>query len=98
MRQAFGPGALGRPRGSRRRGRWEGESGWGIHVYPRLTHVNVWHKPLQYCKVISLQLIKKKKKKVCDHQKNKNVYFIQAPKVRRSLPRPAKLLLFINFW
>ena len=62
MRQAFGPGALGRPRGSRRRGRWEGESGWGIHVYPRLTHVNVWHKPLQYCKVISLQLIKKKKK------------------------------------
>ena len=26
-------------------------------------HVNVWQKPLQYCKVISLQLIKKKKKK-----------------------------------
>ena len=25
-------------------------------------HVNVWQKPLQYCKVISLQLIKKKKK------------------------------------
>ena len=20
---------------------WEGESGWGIHVYPRLIHVNV---------------------------------------------------------
>ena len=29
-------------------GRWEGSSGWG-------THVNPW---LQYCKVISLQLIK----------------------------------------
>ena len=40
-----------------------GESGWGIHVYPWLIHVNVWQKPLQYCKVISLQLIKKKEKK-----------------------------------
>ena len=33
---------------------------------PWLFHVNVWQKPLQYCKVISLQLIKingKKKKK-----------------------------------
>ena len=32
--------------------------GWGIHVTPWLIHVNVWQKPLQYCKVISLQLIK----------------------------------------
>ena len=39
----------------------EGGSGWGIHVNPWLIHVNVWQKPLQYCKVISLQLIKKKK-------------------------------------
>ena len=23
------------------RGRWEGGSGWGIHVYPWLIHVNV---------------------------------------------------------
>ena len=40
--------------------------GWGIHVNPWLIHVNIWQKPLQYCKVISLQLIKingKKKKK-----------------------------------
>ena len=42
------------------RGGWGG-SGWGIHVYPWLIHVNVSQKPLQYCKVISLQLIKKKK-------------------------------------
>ena len=35
-----------------------GGSGWGIHVTPWLIHVNVWQKPLQYCKVISLQLIK----------------------------------------
>ena len=58
MRQVLGPGALGRPRGIGRRGRWEGVSGWGIHVTPWLIHVNVWQKPLQYCKVISLQLIK----------------------------------------
>ena len=30
-----------RPRGIGWRGRWEGGSGWGIHVYPRLIHVNV---------------------------------------------------------
>ena len=36
-----------------------GGSGWGTHVNPWLIHVNVWQKnPLQYCKVISLQLIK----------------------------------------
>ena len=51
-------GALGRPSGIRWRGRWEGGSGWGTHVNPWLIHVNVWQKPLQYCKVISLQLIK----------------------------------------
>ena len=39
-------------------GRWEGELGWGIHVNPWLIHVTAWQKPLQYCKVISLQLIK----------------------------------------
>ena len=54
----LGPGALGRPKGIRWRGRWEGGLGWGIHVTPWLIHVNVWQKPLQYCNVISLQLIK----------------------------------------
>ena len=29
MRQALGPGALGKPRGSGWSGRWEGGSGWG---------------------------------------------------------------------
>ena len=58
--------ALGRPRGIRSRGRWEGGSGWGIHVNPWLIHVNVWQKLLQYCKVISLQLIKIKEKKKKD--------------------------------
>ena len=36
-------------------------SGWGTHVNPWLIHV--WQKPLQYCKVISLQLIKINEKK-----------------------------------
>ena len=34
-----------------------GASGWGTHVNPGLIHVSVWQKPLQYCKVISIQLI-----------------------------------------
>ena len=63
MKQVLGPGALGRPRGIGWRGRWEGGSGWGIHVTPWLIHVNVWQKPLQYCKVIGLQLIKKNENK-----------------------------------
>ena len=48
---------------------WDGEgvrsggSGWGTHVNPWLIHVSVWQKPLQYCKVISLQLIKINEKK-----------------------------------
>ena len=58
MRQVLRAGALGRPRQMGWRGRWEGGSGRGIHVNPWLIHVNVWQKPLQYCKVISLQLIK----------------------------------------
>ena len=41
IRQALGPGALGRPGGSGWRGRWEGGSGWGTHVNPWLFHFNV---------------------------------------------------------
>ena len=65
MRQVLGPGALGRPKGIGWRGRWERGSGWGIHVNPWLIHVSVWQNPLQYYKVISLQLrkINEKKKK-----------------------------------
>ena len=40
-----------------------GGSGWGTHVNPWLIHVSVWQNPLQYCKVISLQLIKINEKK-----------------------------------
>ena len=58
MRQVLEAGALGRPRRIGWGGRREGGSGWATHVNPRLIHVNVWQKPLQYCKVINLQLIK----------------------------------------
>ena len=58
VRQVLGPGALGRPRGIRWRGRWERGLGRGIHVTPWLIRVNVWQNPLKCCEVISLQLIK----------------------------------------
>ena len=37
---------------------WDGEEGGkgGTHIHPWQVHINVWQKPLQYCKVISLQL------------------------------------------
>ena len=60
MRQVLRACALGRPRGMGWRGRRERGSGWGTHVNPWLIHVNVWQKPLQYCKVINLQLKKNK--------------------------------------
>ena len=63
MRQALGPGALGRrPRGSGWRGRWEGGSGWGTHVNPWLFHFSVWQNPIQLKK--KLKKKKKKEKKV----------------------------------
>ena len=46
---------------------WDGEGGGrgiqdGEHVHPWLIHVNVCQKPLQYYKIISLQLNKLKKR------------------------------------
>ena len=47
---------------------WDNPEGWGgmgggkgfqdggTHAHPWLTHVDVWQKPPQYCKVIILQL------------------------------------------
>ena len=64
MRQVLGAGALGRPRGMGWRRRREGGLGWGTHVNPWLIHVNIWQKLLQYCNVISLQLIKINGKKI----------------------------------
>ena len=64
MRRVLMAGAQGRHRGMGWGGRREGGLGWGMHVHPWLIHVNVWQKPLQYCKVISLQLIKINGKKI----------------------------------
>ena len=87
MRQVLGPGALGRPRGIWWRGMWEGGSGWGIHINPWLIHVNIWQKPLQYCKVISLQLIKingKNYSDVCRTMASKNKDFGKLRMKRKS--------------
>ena len=54
-------------------GRWDGGSGWGTHLNPWLIHVNVWQKPPQYCKVISLQLIKINGKKRNTINKNMSI-------------------------
>ena len=87
MRQVLGPGALGRPRGIGWGGRWEGGSGWLTHVNPWLIHVNVWEKPLQYCKVISLQLIKINEKKSKSTQKTSLLsYFKKLPQPPHSSP------------
>ena len=67
MRQVLRAGVLGRPRGMGWRRRLEGGSGWRTHVNPWLIHVNVWPKPVQYFKVISLQLIKINEKKKNTH-------------------------------
>ena len=62
--RAWCTGKTQRNRVEKKVGGW---SGWGIHVTTWLIHANVWQKPLQYCKVFSLQLIKineTKKRKV----------------------------------
>ena len=46
------------PEGLDGEGGGRGGSGWRTYVNSWLIHVSVWQKPLQYCKVISLQLIK----------------------------------------
>ena len=66
MRQVLGPGALGRPRGIWWRGRW------GTHVNPWLNHFNVWQNPLQYCRVIGLQLIRKKKNSMAKQNRKRD--------------------------
>ena len=51
------------PEGRDGEGGGSGDQDGETHVNPRLIHVNVWQKPLQYCKVMILQLIKINEKK-----------------------------------
>ena len=77
MRQVLRAGALGRPKGMGWGGRREGGWGWGTHINPWLIHVNVWQKTLQYCKVISLQLIKINGKKLRKKEQIKKILLLQ---------------------
>ena len=93
MREVLGPGVLGRLRGIGWR-RWEGGSGWGTHVNPWLILVSVWQKPLQYCKVISLQLVKingKKKTKKRKEKKKRGQPLLRCPTLLQAPLPPAEV-------
>ena len=94
----------GKTRGIGWRGRWEGGSGWGTHVNPWLIHVNIWQKPLQYCKVISLQLINGKKNKL-KKKKEFRILFLNyfelsvleyTIKLYLNRPCPVLTMIFLN--
>ena len=52
-----GPVYWDNPEGWHGKGGWRGSSEWGTHVHPWLSHVSVWQKPLQYCKVIQFSSV-----------------------------------------
>ena len=70
MRQVLGPGAMGKPRGSGWRGRWEGGLGWGTHVNPWLFHFNVWQNPLQ------IKRKRKRKKIIYGYYRKRSIKYI----------------------
>ena len=83
------------PKESGGEGGGRGESGWGIHVNPWLIHVNVRQKPLQYCKVISLKLIKinlKKKKKKKESSRKTSISALL------TMPKPLTLWIHNKLW
>ena len=83
IRQALGPGALGKPRGSGWRGRWEGGSGWGTHVNPWLFHFNIWQNPPQIKKKKNIKKKKERKKEMLPrwHIGKESVYQCRRPKI-----------------
>ena len=64
MNRALKTGALGQPKGMGWGGKWEQGLGQGHTCTPVADHVSIWQKPLHYCKVIRLQLIKINGKKI----------------------------------
>ena len=59
------------------RGRFRRE---GTYVYLRLIHVDVWQKPIQYCKAIILQLKKEKKKKLITEGREAQEVNLKSPR------------------
>ena len=98
MRQVLRAGALGRPRGMGWGWRWEGVSGWGPHVNPWLIHINVWQKPLQYCKVIGPQLIKINETNKTTTTTKSCLLYPLAMTIVEANPVLGFWLLFIQFW
>ena len=66
----------------------------GLYRNPWLIHVSGWQKLLQYCKVISLQLIKINVQKKKNHKTKQKVTKWQRKKKRRKLR--AKELMLLN--
>ena len=87
MRQALGPGALGKPRGSGWRGRWEGGS--GAHVYmgntckPMAVSFQCMTKFTTNKKKKKKKRKKKKKKKESENTTYQNVWDIGKAKLKR---------------
>ena len=84
--------------GKTQRDRVEREVGGGIgmgNTCKSMIHVNVWQKPLQYCKVISLQLIKinGKKLKIIIKKKPLHSPILHPQKKRKS---DSSLLAFLD--
>ena len=68
----LGAGALGRPRGMVRGGRWEEGSGWGTRVYLWQMHVDIWQNQYNIVKLKNkiefLKKMKRKEKKICKRE------------------------------
>ena len=88
MRQALGPGAMGRPGGSGWRGRWERGSGWGRHVNSRPFHFNVWQNPLQK---------KKKRNGSCGLKSIRMLSLLQSNLVRNLNITKTNMYRFMSF-
>ena len=74
---------------------WPGGMGWGTHINPWLIHVSVWQKPLQYCKVISLQLIKINGKKLITTTKSGSTTLHSVSNAEVSYPQQRLVLSVI---
>ena len=70
----------------------------GTHVNPWLIHVNVWQKPLQYCKLISLQLIKINGKKLQKKERYYTKYFTDNNEMKLEINNRSKSGKVTKLW